>query len=176
MRYWLCCAVFFFLQVIGRAQSVNDSITMKKVRSAFTLANANPDSALVIAAGAIRQSTQSGNKRLAAYSYKTKGWAWFRLGNYDSCFSNLLTSINLFRQLNDSLELMYMYMNLANAYSSHSQFTETADYLMRADSIAVEMKDFKIQAAEKKQMGVLYREQGRNEQAVQYFKESMAIS
>jgi len=148
---------------------------IKQVRAAFYLTNTNPDSALVIGKKGIQQSKQSGNRRLAAYAYKTKGWALFRKGNYDSCFANLLTATRLFQELPDSVEVLYMYLNLANIYSTRSQFTESANWLIKADSLARLKKDLKIEGGIKRQMGILYREQHEHNKAIAYLKESLAI-
>jgi len=148
---------------------------IKQVRAAFYLTNTNPDSALVIGKKGIQQSKQSGNRRLAAYAYKTKGWALFRKGNYDSCFANLLTATRLFQELPDSVEVLYMYLNLANIYSTRSQFTESANWLIKADSLARIKKDLKIEGGIKRQMGILYREQHEHNKAIAYLKESLAI-
>jgi len=148
---------------------------IKQVRAAFYLTNTNPDSALVIGKKGIQQSKQSGNRRLAAYAYKTKGWALFRKGNYDSCFADLLTATRLFQELPDSVEVLYMYLNLANIYSTRSQFTESANWLIKADSLARIKKDLKIEGGIKRQMGILYREQHEHNKAIAYLKESLAI-
>ncbi len=157
------------------AQSPGDSAIIEKVKAGFALANTNPDSAFAIGNEGIQQSLHSGDKRLKAFSYKTRGWAWLRRGNYDSCFKDLLTSTNLFRQLNDSVETTYMYVNLADVYSLNSQFAESALYLMKADSLAKEKNDFRVEAGIKKQMGILYREQGDYKKAILYFEESMNL-
>jgi len=174
MRPLLLLTALFFT-VIGFAQPVTDSAMIKQVKAAFFLTNTNPDSALVIGKNGIERSKQSGNRRLAAYAYKTKGWALFRMGNYDSCFADLLTATRLFEELPDTVEVLYMYVNLANVYSNHSQFTQSAKYLMKADSLARIKKDLKIEGGIKRQMGILYREQGENNKAITYLKESLAI-
>ncbi|HEU4608498.1 MAG TPA: hypothetical protein VFS31_10350, partial [Chitinophagaceae bacterium] len=158
-----------------RAQPADDSTLLARVRSAFALANTHPDSAYAIGNEGIRQSLRSGNKRLEAFSYKTRGWAWLRRGNYDSCFTDLLTCTSLFQQLNDTTETMYMYVNLASVYSARSQFAESARYLLKADSLAIDKHDVMVEAGIKKQMGILYREQRDYKKAVANLKESMAL-
>ena len=174
MRSFMIVAALLIIATCS-AQLPGDSMMIKKVKSGFTLANADPDSAFAIGEEGIQQSHHSGNKRLEAYSYKTRGWAWLRRGNYDSCFKDLLTCTDLFQQLNDTVETMYMYVNLADVYSLHSEFAASALYLMRADSLAREKNDLRIEAGIKKQMGILYREQGEYKKAVSYFRESMNL-
>lgn len=157
------------------AQSSGDSAMMKKVKAGFALANTNADSAFAIGEEGLQQSLRSGNKRLEAYAYKTRGWAWLRRGNYDSCLKDLLTGTNLFRQLNDSVETMYLYVNLAIVYSNHSMFTESALYLLKADSLAKDKNDIQVQAGIKRQLGVLYREQGDYKKAIPNLKQSMKL-
>src|SRR6185503_8280554 len=101
-----------FLMVTGLAQPATDSAMIKQVRAAFFLTNTNPDSALIIGIKGIERAKLSGNHRLAAYAYKTKGWALFRMGNYDSCFADLFTATRLFQELPDTVEVLYMYLNL----------------------------------------------------------------
>jgi signal transduction histidine kinase len=62
---------------------------------------------------------------------------------------------------------------MASVYSNFSRFSESASFLMKADSIAKTRDDKKIQAGINRQMGVLYREQGQYSKAIPYFKASM---
>lgn len=156
-------------------KSPADSIMTKQVRAAFFLTNTDPDSALVIGKKGVEQSKLSGNRRLAAYAYKTRGWALFRMGNYDSSFVDLFAATKFFEELHDTVETLYMYVNLANVYSNHSQFTESATYLMKADSLAKIKKDVKIEAGIKRQMGIFYRQQGQYAKAISQFKESLVL-
>lgn len=157
------------------AQSPGDSVMLKKVKAGFALANTNPGAAFLIGNEGIKTALRSGNKKLEAFSYKTRGWAWLRRGNYDSCFKDLITCTKLFHELNDTIETVYMYVNLADVYSLHSQFAQSAIYLVRADSLAKEKNDLRVEAGIKKQMGILYREQGEYKKAVSYFRESMNL-
>jgi two-component system sensor histidine kinase UhpB len=175
MRSLLFIAILLIITGPCYGQFSEDSAMIKQVKAGFKLANTNPDSALTIGIKGIQQSVRSASKRLAAYSYKTRGWAWLRLGNYDSCFKDLLTSTSLFQQLNDTVETMYMYVNLADVYSAHSEFAQSALYLMKADSLAKEKNDLRVEAGIKKQMGILYREQGEYKKAVSNLKESMSL-
>jgi two-component system sensor histidine kinase UhpB len=173
MRLLLLLIAFLFFQFALFSQGTIDSVLILREQAAFRLTNTNPDSALKIAEIDLAQSLYAGKKREAAYCYKTKGWALFRLGNMDSCLANLNTSTSLFLQLNEKVETMYNYLNLANVYSTASRFKESAAFLIKADSMAQRSNDSKLQAGIKRQMGVLYREQGQLEKAIPYFKESM---
>jgi two-component system, NarL family, sensor histidine kinase UhpB len=159
----------------GRTQmrGSNDSALIGQVRSAFRIISQNPDSALVIAQTALQRSQQSGNKLLAANAYKTRGWAWLHKGSYDTAFSDLLQATNLFRLIHDTLEEMYMYVNLGIAYSTRSQFATGATYLFKADSLSKMINDPRIKAEVQRQMGILYREQGQYRKAILYFRKSM---
>jgi len=173
MRALLLLATILFGNLIGYAQTAGDSAMIQREQNAFRLTNTYPDSAFAIAVKDLQYAQRTGNPRLAAYSYKTRGWAFFRLGNADSCLSNLTISTDLFRQLKDTIELNYNYLNLANVYSTISRFSESALFLMKADSMAKSRNDQSLQAGIKRQMGVLYREQGQYQKAIPYFKESM---
>lgn len=173
MRTLLFIAIIFSIKLKGYGQSTDDSVIINREQAAFKLTNTSPDSAFAIAVKDLQQLQHTDNKRAAAYCYKTKGWAFFRLGNADSCLSDLKISTDLFRQLNDTVETMYNYLNLANVYSTISRFPESALFLMKADSMAQRRNDRKIQAGIKRQMGVLYREQGQYNKAISYFRESM---
>ena len=157
------------------AQAPDDSAFIEKVKAGFLLANTHSDSAMAIGNKGIQQSIRTGSKRLAAYGYKTRGWAWLRMGNYDSCFKDLLYSTSLFEQMHDTIEIMYNYLNLADVYSAHSMFTESASYLLKADSLAKNQNDLKVEAGIKKQLAILYREQGDYKKAASHFKESMGM-
>jgi len=175
MRPLLLIVIILFFKPIAYGQAMDDSAMINREQAAYKLTNTHPDSAYAIAAKDLQQSLHAGDKRASAYCYKTKGWALFRLGNADSCLSNLLLSTDLFRQLNDTVETMYNYLNLANVYSTISRFKESAHFLMKSDSLAKTKNDRKLQAGIKKQMGVLYREQGQYAKAIPYFKESMEL-
>lgn len=173
MRSSALIVIMLLSYAVAYAQATDDSALIIREQAAFKLTNTHPDSALAIAVKDLQLSLRTGNKRWAAYCYKTKGWAFFRLGNTDSCLSDLMTSTDLFRQLKDTVETMYNYLNLANVYSTVSNFKESANFLMKSDLLAKSKNDNKLQAGIKRQMGVLYREQGQYEKAIPYFKESM---
>jgi len=151
-----------------------DSAAIDAVNAAFKLITQNPDTALAIAEKGLLQSQQPpGSKRLAAFSYKTRGWAWLHKGSYDKAFSDLLQSLQLFRQLHDTVEEMYMDVNLGIAYSNHSQFVNSTTYLFMADSLTKILHDIRVEAEVKRQMGILYRQQGQYKKATVYFRESI---
>jgi two-component system sensor histidine kinase UhpB len=151
----------------------NDSALIRQVRSAFRIISQNPDSALEIAQKGLQRSRQSGDKILAANAYKTRGWASLHKGSYDTAFSDLLQAVNLFRLMHDTLEEMYMDVNLGIAYSTRSQFATGAVYLFKADSLSKMINDPRIKAEVQRQMGILYREQGQYRKAIMYFRKSM---
>lgn len=173
MRFWFTLLFIVLMQCAAVAQVSEDSVLIGRSRDAFFLTSTLPDSAYHIAESVLQISIPAGKKRVSAFAYKTKGWALLRLGNYDSSISYLLKSTSLFRELNDSLETMLMYANLASAYSAHSQFAESINYLLKADTLAVELNNLPTRAEIQKQMGILYREQGAYSKAVSYFKEGI---
>ncbi len=158
-----------------RAQGGDDTVAIQRVKAAFSIISKKPDSALAIAENALQQSQRTGSKRLAANAFKTGGWAWLHKGNYDKAFAYLLQGKDLFRQLHDEREEMYMYINLGMAYTMRSQYSIGAKYLFMADSLTQKLHDPHIQAEVKRQMGILYREQGEYSKAIVYFRESMEM-
>lgn len=173
MRFLSFIIIILFFTTTANGQAMDDSAMISREQATFRLTSTHPDSAYAIAVKDLQQSLRTGNKRTAAYCYKTKAWALLRLGNADSCLSNLIASTDLFWQLRDTAETMNNYLNMANVYSTISHFKESAYYLMKSDSLAKIKKDSKLQAGINRQMGVLYREQGQYEKAIPYFKESM---
>ncbi len=167
--------ILLILANLVRGQGDSDSAAISRVKAAFSIISHNPDSALAIARQGLQQSQRTGNKRLAANACKTGGWAWLHKGNYDSAFAYLLQARDLFTQLHDEREQMYMYINLGIAYSMRSQFANGAKYLFMADSLTRKMHDPHVQAEVKRQMGILYREQGQFAKAAPYFRSSMEM-
>ena len=74
----------------GKAQGTGDTAAILEVRAAFKMASRSPDSARSIAERKLAQAQQSGDKRLAAFACKARGWAWMHKGSYDKCFPDLL--------------------------------------------------------------------------------------
>ncbi len=140
------------------------------------MASQKPDSALLIAERGLQRASQTGNNRLAAYSYKTKAWAELNMGSYDSGFSDLNRSTQLFRQLKDSLETMLMYVNTGISLISHSRFVEATVYLLKADTLCDLLNNKKTKAEVNRQMGILSRERGEFKRSIDYFRESMALN
>jgi signal transduction histidine kinase len=165
-----------FLAGTAQEQTSNDTAAIIEVRAAFNIISQKPDSALAIAEKALLQSQRSGNKRLAANAYKTGGWAWLHKGIYNKVFPDLLHAAQIFKELRDTLEEMYMYVNLGIAYSNHSEFTASAKYLFMADSLTRVINDTRVKAEVNRQMGILYREQGQYKKALPYFRESMEMA
>ena len=155
------------------AQRNNDSAAIEEARAAYKMISVDRDSALAIAEKELEQAQHTGDKRLAALAYKTRGWAWMHKGSYEKTFPNLLLSAKLFREVNDSMEEMNLYLDLGIAYSNHSEFTNSARYLILADSLAEKLNDVRGKAQALRQTGILHREQGQYKTAIPYFRESM---
>jgi two-component system sensor histidine kinase UhpB len=167
---------FFCLLRPCFSQRGGDSAIESDIRLAFHLAVQKPDSALPIAEKGLLRAARSGNKRLAAYSYKTKGWAEFHQGSYDSAFADLNRATQLFKQMHDSAETMYMYINTGIALSGHSRFVDASFYLLMADTLSDLLNNKRIKAEVNRQMGILFREQGDYKRSIGYFRESMALN
>jgi len=167
--------VFLFTAGYCPAQGDKDSSAIAEVRAAFKIISRAPDSALSIAEKDLEQARRTGDKRLAAYAYKTRGWAWMHKGSYDKAFPDLQLSAKLFGELNDVREQVYTLINLGLAYSNHSEFTNSAKYLFVADSLAQQLDDPQVKGLVSRQMGILYREQGQYRKAIPYFKEGMQL-
>src|ERR1700755_3030617 len=99
MRTLVLLITILFFRFGAFSQGTVDSVLIHREQAAFRLTSTNPDSALKLAEADLSQSLSIGKKREAAYCYKTKGWALFRLGNIDSCLANLQKSTNIFLQL-----------------------------------------------------------------------------
>lgn len=177
MRLFIFPVLIFLLYLVNKSQGqgINDSAAITEIQAVFKLINQKPDSVLAIAEKALLQSQHSGNKRLAALAYKTRGWAWMRKGFFEKTFPDLLLSAQLFKQLNDTQEEMRLFINLGLAYSNHSEFAISARYLLMADSLAQEFNDQKAIADIKRQMGILYRVQDQYGKAIPYFRESIEM-
>jgi two-component system, NarL family, sensor histidine kinase UhpB len=148
---------------------------MAEARAAFTLISQNPDSALGLAEKELVLARNTGNQRLAAQAYSTRGWAWLHKGSYEKTFPDLAEAARLFRRLHDSLDEMHVYVNTGMAYASHSEYAKSAKYLFIADSLAEALNDERAKAEIKRQMGILYREQGQYRKAIPNFGESMRM-
>ncbi|MDP4260331.1 MAG: histidine kinase [Bacteroidota bacterium] len=157
------------------SQAYNDSIAITKAKAAYKLSPQKPDSALSIAESLIIQSQKSDDKRLAAFAYKARGWAFARKGFFEKSFPDLFKAASLFQQLHEEGEELRMYINISLTYSNKSEFVRSAIYLVRADSMAQRINDQKAMAEVKRLMGILYRQQEQYQQAIPYFKASMAM-
>jgi len=167
--------LFCLIAALGHSQPATDSPAIKRMKAAYALINTNPDSAIFIANASLHQGRHPAAERLRAWSYNTRGWALYRTGNYDSGLVDLLRATRLFIQLRDTIETMHLYTSLAIVYSSRSQFSQSAAYAMKADSLARIKKDPEVEAAIKRQLGILYRQQDEIDKAIAYFKESLAL-
>jgi len=170
---FIACVIFLHP---CRSQTNADSVLQKNVRSAFRLAIQKPDSAIPVAEKGLRRATQTGNKRLAAYSYKTKGWAEFHQGSYDSGFADLDRATQLFKELRDSLETMLMYVNTGIVLIEHTRFVDATGYLMMADTLSDQLNNKRVKAEVNRQMGILSRERGDYKRSIDYFRESMTLN
>jgi signal transduction histidine kinase len=159
----------------GKSNSKDDSALVEEARASFKIVSRSPDSALAIAEKDLQLAQRSGNKRLAAYAYKTMGWSWMHKGFYDKTFPNLLLSAKLFRELHDTREEVYTLLNIGLAYSNHTEYSKSAQYLFMADSLARQLNDVNVKGLVSRQMGIFYREQGLYSKAIPYFREGMEL-
>jgi signal transduction histidine kinase len=172
-RMQILVSTLLLLANNGLAQSPGDSAAILEARAAFKMIARAPDSALAIAEKEIGEAGRSGDHRLGAFAHKTRGWAWMHKGYYDKAFADLQLAAQLFHQLHDTREEMYVYINLSLAYSNHSEFTSSARYLFIGDSLARQLGDLEAEGQVDRQMGILYRVQGQFRQAIPYFRKSM---
>jgi len=172
MRPLLPTIVLLLLIPSSRGQD-NDSVTTALARSAFASSTQKPDSGLAMANRAIRMYQQSGNKTTGGLAYKARGWAYMHLGNFDSAFTNLRRAAAIFSAAHDTTELMFVYLNLAHAYSSNSQFSKSISYVLQADTLADLCGNLKAKAGIKNQMAILFRTQQQYPKAIRYFKEAI---
>ena len=173
MRWLIPLSLLFNLVTAGRAQPGNDSMAMKRVHAAFLLISTNPDSALKLSQAILEEAQGSGDQRLAASAYSTRGWAWLHKGSYEKTFSDLGEAARIFRSIHDTSGEMNVCINLGLAYSQHSEFAKSAQYLLVADSLAQLVNNERTKAEVKREMGILYREQGIYPKAIVNFRESM---
>ena len=159
----------------GMAKSAGDSVLLQEARASFKIVALSPDSALAVAEKDLRLAQGSGDKRVAAYAYKTRGWAWMHKGSYEKSFPDLQLSAKLFAELNDTREEVYTLLNLGLAYSNHTEYTNSAKYLFIADSLAQQFNDPSVKGFVDRQMGIFYREQGQYRRAIPYFREGMEL-
>jgi two-component system sensor histidine kinase UhpB len=173
MRPILLIAFTILLAFSSKSQQNNDTAMIALARSAFAMSVQHPDSGMVLSSKALQQYHRSGNKLLGGFACKARGWSWLHLGNYDSAFLDLQRSAALFSAAHDTLELMFVYLNLANAYVLNSQFAKSAAYVVRADTLADGSNNLKAKAMVKNQMAILFREQHQYPKAIGYFKEAI---
>ncbi|HVS97888.1 MAG TPA: ATP-binding protein [Puia sp.] len=159
----------------ARAQGTKDSATVAEAKAAYRLISQDPDSAYSIAEKDLLSARRTGDRLLAAHAYLARGWASFHKGAYNKTFPDLITAAQLFHQVHDTKNEMRTYVNLGMAYSQHSEFANSANYLIRGDSLAQVLNDDTTKAEVKRQMAILYREQGRYPEAIANFRESMRI-
>src|SRR5579872_584009 len=165
--------LFVLLVTSGLAQPGNDSAAMKNVHAVFLLISTNPDSALGLAQKILDQAQGAGDQRLAASAYSTRGWAWLHKGSYEKTFSDLTEAARIFRSVHDTSGEMNVCINLGLAYSQHSEFAKSAQFLLAADSLAQLLHNERTRAEVMREMGILYREQGAYPKAIANFRESM---
>lgn len=164
-----------FLAGSGRAQINNDSSALAEAHATFRLSTQYPDSALKLSEIQLTSAQNSGDLTLAAEAYLNRGWAWLHKGDYNKIFPDLIKSAQLFHQLHNAGKEMHVYIDLGLAYSQHSEFVNSARYLILADSLAQVLNDDPTKAEVHRQMGILYREQGQYSMAIPHFKQSMTM-
>jgi two-component system sensor histidine kinase UhpB len=162
-----------FLVSKTRAQEGKDDSLIAADRAAFALISQNPDSALGLAEKELTFARHTGNQRLEAMAYSTRGWAWLHKGFFNKTFPDLEQAARLFHLLHDSKDEMHVYTNMGLAYSNRSEFAKSAQYLFMADSLAQALNDSSTKAEVKREMGILYREQGQYGKAIPNFRASM---
>jgi two-component system sensor histidine kinase UhpB len=172
---FLVAFTILFLAGETRAQEVKDDSLMAEARTSFLLISQNPDSALGLAEKELALAQHTGNQRVKAMAYSTRGWAWLHKGFYDKTFPDLEQAARLFHLVHDRKDEMHVYINTGLAYSNRSQFAKSAHYLFMADSLAQALNDQWTKAEVKREMAILYREQGQYAKAIPNFRASMGM-
>ncbi len=127
------------------------------------------DTSLIYANHALRGAEELGDQQRIATSLKMVGNAFYLLGNYTESMELYFSSLKLFEELEDSIEIGNLYNNLGVIHLRTSDFIKGLEYFNIALLIQMNHGNMEMVAAIKNNIGAIYHEKKEYERAYDYF-------
>jgi len=108
--------------------------------------------------------------------YKNMGTIYYYFGNNDSSLYCFTSSLEIFKQLNDSLGIAKNYNNIGILYKQQGNYVKAVEYYFNSLEIKDKMGDKKGVQSTYNNIGNIYRDQGEYDKALEYCNKSLEIA
>jgi tetratricopeptide (TPR) repeat protein len=172
--------VCFFNPFLSSAQeNKEDSICRECFNSARKYFYKNHDSAFYFSQLIEKRAKEINNKKCLAIALTSYGTIYRNSGEYKKALSAFDSSLTLFKQLKDSIWEARTTLMIGSVYSEKGDYLKSIELLMESSRKFEGLNDewsVRSRSRVKNHIGVAYYELGDKENALVYFKESLADS
>ena len=165
-----CCVL-----LAGDTDSLRTSYTSDSNKAAvlsahaFSLAETNPDSSLLLSQAAINIALQSNNIACYASCLRIAGIAYFRSGKYDSAQKYFLSARRIFHKIHDTLGEVKVLESLSSMSSHEEDYQSALNQLSAAIQLMGTTKEAEYPFIEL-MMGMIYNNESEHAKAKMYLK------
>jgi len=172
--------VYFFNPSLSSAQeNKEDSICRDFFNSAQKYFYKNHDSAFYFSQLIEKRAKEINNKKCLAIALTSYGTIYRNSGEYKKALSAFDSSLTLFKQLKDSIWEARTTLMIGSVYSEKGDYLKSIELLMESSRKYEGLNDdwsVRSRSRVKNHIGVAYYQLGDKENALVYFKESLADS
>ncbi len=131
------------------------------------------DNAIATFADALTRAKQVQNDNAIAYSYYRMGNLFLDKGNTNNSFAYLDSSLSVYNKIGDKNQAAFILLDIGLNYIQSGEFEKAKQAYMRADTLARETNNKKIQSSVKLYFGDLYTVLGDYKKAREYIEITM---
>ena len=142
----------------------------------FYTITSNPDSALILANKALKQSQILKFEDGEASSLNTIGWVHFQKGEYNKAIDFIQKSLNIYLKNGNENGVFTSYFNISSIYIKQGAYPEALKYLLKTLPLIEKFPTHEQVTGIYKNLGIVYREMDDYEKAIDYFNRAIQIN
>jgi len=143
---------------------------------AFHMTTVNPDSALILAQQSREYAERISFDRGIASANNSFGWIYFNQGKLDESIEFYTKALDYFRWSENEISQMAVMLNMSTAFLKKGSYTKAMELLTEALPIVERHPVTNEASIIYKNLGIIYRDEGRFDEAVKYLEKSYQLN
>lgn len=156
-------------------KNINYEIEILTLKSELSRKKGDYDKAMNFATLARDKSIMADSKKLHANVLLSLGGVYFDLGAFDLAYENCMTSLEIFKSLNDEEGAFWCHNTFGILLSFQKQMKESLEYFNMAEKAAIALNDNVLMAAIFNNLGLYHLNTGNLKMAEAYIHKSLKI-
>lgn len=163
-----------FAQKTDSAHAATDSVKVDKlIELSKSTLRMNVDSSMIYARRALQLASEIHSPNAIAEAHRRIGMIYTKKSQFDSALFHFDQSKEIYLSSKDSLNLGYIYNNIARVYNVSNQFSKSLAVGLAALRIAEQENNIELQGMIHNNLGILYRKVGEYDIAISHYFKSI---